>query len=358
MTQNSSNIVINSSFGAYSIKFQPIEIEQFENSYFLADQTLKEYVNLDRDKSVVVPVKEVNKTLELVENIMVQLSAKGMTKKNDLVVIGGGFLQDIGTLVASLYMRGVKWKYVPTTLAAMGDSCIGGKSSINAGAVKNLVGNFYPPGEVLINSSFVSTLPNIEIIAGISEIIKICFARSFETFAESIRLISDWNTNGNLDSLSQLIQLSLYCKKYFVEKDEFDVGIRRLLNFGHSFGHALESASNYKIPHGIAILIGMLAASQHPLSEPSSEKQLLVKNCLAFGKLIGEDILSEISSVDYEAFSRALAKDKKNSSSHLVLVLPLVSRLDVIEIPFKDDALQTASRSMNSAIEMVLNEIR
>lgn len=357
MTQNFSNIIIKSSFRTYLIKFQSIEIMQFKNSYFLVDQRLKVSLNLDISKSVIVPVNEVNKTLNLVENIMVELSTKGMTKKSDLVVIGGGFLQDIGTLVASLYMRGVQWKYVPTTLAAMGDSCIGGKSSINAGSIKNLVGNFYPPEEVLIDPSFVSTLPNIEIIAGISEIIKICFAKSFEVFVESTRLISEWRKNWNIDSLSQLIQLSLYCKKYFVEEDEFDVGIRRLLNFGHSFGHALESASNYKIPHGIAVLIGMLAASQHPLSEPSTEKELLIESCLAFGKLIDKDILSEISNVDYDAFSRALAKDKKNSSSNLVLVLPLISGLGIMEIPFKNDALQTASRSMNSAIEKVLNEI-
>jgi len=100
-----------------------------------------------------------------------------MTKENELVVIGGGFLQDIGTLVASLYTQGVNWSYVPTTLAPMGDSCIGGKSSINAGNVKNLVGNFYPPRTVIIDASFVSTLPELEILAGISEIAKICFSK-------------------------------------------------------------------------------------------------------------------------------------------------------------------------------------
>lgn len=358
MNQNFSSIFINSSFGAYTIKFQSIEIETFENSYFIIDQMLKESLNLNKDKCVVTPVKEVNKTLNLVETTMVQLSAKGMTKNDNLVVIGGGFLQDIGTLVASLYMRGVKWNYVPTTLAAMGDSCIGGKSSINAGKVKNLVGNFYPPREVLINPSFVSTLPNLEIIAGISEIIKICFARSFKSFTESIRLISDWKANGNIDSLSKLIHLSLSCKKYFIEEDEFDVGIRKLLNFGHSFAHALEVASNYKIPHGVAVLIGMLAASQHPLSEQSSETQLLIETCLAFSKLIGAEMSAQISNVDYEAFSQALAKDKKNSSSNLLLILPLTSGLKTVEIPFKDDALRIATYSMKSAIERVLNEIR
>ncbi len=358
MTQNFFNISINSSLGAYPIRFQSIETEMFENSYLIVDQILKENLYLNKDKCVLIPVKEVTKTLSLVENTMVQLSAKRMTKNDNLVVIGGGFLQDIGTLVASLYMRGVKWSYVPTTLAAMGDSCIGGKSSINAGKVKNLVGNFYPPREVLINPSFISTLPNLEIIAGISEIIKICFARSFESFTKSTELIFDWKINGNIASLTELIQLSLSCKKYFVEQDEFDVGIRKLLNFGHSFAHALEAASNYKIPHGIAVLIGMLAASQHPLSEQSSETQLLIETCLSFSKLIGEEMSAQISNVDYGAFSQALAKDKKNSSSNLLLILPLISGLKAVEIPFKDDALRIATYSMKSAIERVLNEIR
>jgi 3-dehydroquinate synthase len=301
---------------------------------------------------------ESNKTLNEIERVVVQLSEKGMTKNHELVVVGGGFLQDIGTLVSSLYMRGVKWTYIPTTLAAMGDSCIGGKSSINAGEVKNLVGNFYPPKEVIIDSLFISTLPSLEVIAGISEIIKICFARSFESFTECSELIKSWRQGSDQMVLEELIHLSLSSKKYFVEEDEFDSGIRKLLNFGHSFGHALESASNYKIPHGVAVLMGMIAASQHPLAAKSENSQSLITSCLSFSRIIGKEIAAEIANIDFEKFSLALSKDKKNTQSKLVLILPMNSGLEICKIQFKENALEVATSAMRKSIEMVLHEIR
>lgn len=356
--QNLSDIVIKSSFGSYPIKFQSIDFKKYENSYFLVDEKIKNHIELIDERCVVITATESMKTLGTVENVMVELSAKGMSKNNDLIAIGGGYTQDIGTLVASLYMRGVNWIYVPTTLAAMGDSCIGGKSSINAGDVKNLVGNFYPPKKVLVDSSFVNTLPKFEIIAGISEIIKISFAKSFKTFSECEKLITQWQNDGDQETITKVIQLSLISKQYFVEEDEFDTGIRKLLNFGHSFGHAMESASDYKIPHGVAVLIGMIAASQHPVSKSTNETQKLVTKSLAFSKAVKEEIATEISKLDYEKFSQALAKDKKNSNSDLVLILPSDSGLEIVKIPFDQGALAVATTAMRSGIEMVLNEIR
>jgi 3-dehydroquinate synthase len=355
--QNLSDILVKSSFGSYPIKFQPVGTKNFENSYLIVDQKIKDQIEISDKRCVVITANEGMKTLGMVEDVMVQLSAKGMSKNNDLVVIGGGYIQDIGTLVASLYMRGVSWIYIPTTLAAMGDSCIGGKSSINAGDVKNLVGNFYPPKEVLVDSSFVNTLPKLEIIAGISEIIKICFAKSFETFSLCERLITQWQNDGDLETITKVIQLSLSSKKYFVEEDEFDTGIRKHLNFGHSFGHAMESASDYMIPHGVAVLVGMIAASQHPLSKANNETQRLVAKSLTFSKTIDEEIVQEISKMDYERFSKALSKDKKNSNADLVLILPTDAGLEIARIPFNQGALAEATEAMKSGIKMVLNEI-
>jgi 3-dehydroquinate synthase len=356
--QNLSKIVINSSFGSYPIKFQPLLSVNFENHYFIVDQTVKEQIEISKEKCIFITANEANKTLGSAEEVMIKLSSKGMTKDNVLVVIGGGYLQDIGTLVASLYMRGVKWIYIPTTLAAMGDSCIGGKSSINAGDVKNLVGNFYPPKEIVIDTSFVSTLPSLEIIAGISEIIKICFTRSADTFSQCSQLINRWQSHVDQQTITEIIQLSLLSKQYFVEEDELDVGVRKLLNFGHSFGHALESATNYKIPHGVAVLIGMIAASQHPLSKTTDSTRMLIDRCLGFCKTVKAEIENEISALDYAKFSQALAKDKKNSNTDLVLILPMTSGPEIVRIPFDQDALVGATDAMKLGIEMVLNEIR
>ena len=358
MFQNLSNIIISSSFGAYQISFESVDSKKFEDSYFIIDQKLQGHLDISPDRCIFIVAKEANKTLSSVEDVMMQLSERGMAKNNELVVIGGGYLQDIGTLVASLYMRGVNWIYIPTTMAAMGDSCIGGKSSINAGKVKNLVGNFYPPREVLIDSSFASTLPDIEIIAGISEIIKICFARSFDTFIECSRLISKWQLDRNQQTITEIIHLSLRSKQYFVEEDEFDSGVRKLLNFGHSFGHALESASDYKIPHGVAVLAGMVAASQHPLSASNAETKVLIESCLILSRSLGKEVINELSKLEYEKFSQALSKDKKNTNSELVLILPMGMGLELVKIPFNEGALASATDAMTLGIEMVLNEIR
>jgi len=353
-----SEILIKSSHKAYGIHFQHLNLNDFENAYFLTDEKFQESYSKQDGRIVFLKADETKKNLGTVEDVILHLSEKGMTKNHELLVIGGGYLQDVGTLVASLFMRGVNWTYVPTTLAAMGDSCIGGKSSINAGRVKNLVGNFYPPDKVLIDSTFLTTLPNLEVIAGISEIIKICFAKSFEDFTLCTKLIDDWKVNSDSKTISEIVMLSLRSKKYFVEEDEFDLGVRKLLNFGHSFGHALESASEYKIPHGVAVLLGMIAACQHPKSYQSHETNALISKCLTFSDSIKGIIESEVSNIDFEKFARALKKDKKNTDTCLVLILPLKTGLTVTKIPFNENAIEVATSAMKAAIELVLNDIR
>lgn len=355
--QNLSNLKIESSFGSYWIRFQDIDPKEYPDSYFLVDQMIKDLVYLPPERTVYVEVIESKKNLISVEEVVTELSLKGMTKNNQLLVIGGGFLQDIGTLVASLYMRGVDWTYAPTTLAAMGDSCIGGKSSINTSAVKNLIGNFYPPREVIINVSFTSSLPEIEVLAGLSEIIKICYARSFSNFEQCTRLLKAWELTKCEEHLLSVVKLSLESKKYFVEKDEFDRGIRKHLNFGHSFGHAIESTTNYKIPHGVAVMLGMMAATKHPMSQENGNTKSL-ENWIKWScKFMGSEIKKDLQDLDYAVFAEALSKDKKNTSQNLVLILPDVDGLKIVEIPFKDKALEIATTAMKSGIGVVLNEI-
>jgi 3-dehydroquinate synthase len=352
-----SNLKIESSFGSYWIRFQDIDPKEYPDSYFLVDQMIKDLVYLPPERTIYVEAIESKKNLISVEEVVTELSLKGMTKNNQLLVIGGGFLQDIGTLVASLYMRGVDWTYAPTTLAAMGDSCIGGKSSINTSAVKNLIGNFYPPREVIINVSFTSSLPEIEVLAGLSEIIKICYARSFSNFEQCTRLLKAWELTKCEEHLLSVVKLSLESKKYFVEKDEFDRGIRKHLNFGHSFGHAIESTTNYKIPHGVAVMLGMMAATKHPMSQENGNTKSL-ENWIKWScKFMGSEIKKDLQDLDYAVFAEALSKDKKNTSQNLVLILPDVDGLKIVEIPFKDKALEIATTAMKSGIGVVLNEI-
>ena len=356
--QNLSNLSIESSQSKYWIRFQSINPKNYPDSYFLADKNVRGFIDLPPERTIYLHAIESNKNLVTVNEVVTELSLMHMNKNHQLFVIGGGFLQDIGTLVASLYMRGIDWSFAPTTLAAMGDSCIGGKSSINTSVVKNLIGNFYPPREVIIDISLTSSLPEIELLAGLSEIIKICYARSESSFKECCELLESWELTKSEELLLSLVKLSLECKKHFVEEDEFDKGIRKVLNFGHSFGHALETATNYKIPHGVAVMLGMIAAIKHPMSEVNSNTNSL-ENLIKWScKYMGSDIKKELENLDYLAFSEALAKDKKNTSQDLVLILPDANGLKIANIPFKEMALEIATRSLKLGIGEVLNEIR
>jgi 3-dehydroquinate synthase len=355
---NLSKLIIECQSGSYTVEFGTFPESFHEDFYYLVDANLKNRFTTQPKNVIYVEADEEKKTLSTVESLMLELSVVGMTKGDRLVVVGGGYLQDIGTLVASLYMRGIKWNYFPTTLAAMGDSCIGGKSSINVMPVKNLVGNFYPPSEIFIDTSFVSSLPKLEIVAGLSEIIKICYAKEAKVFMDSLALIDAWETKGSLLPLEKLILLSLESKKHFIEEDEFDTGIRKLLNFGHSFGHAIESASNFAIPHGVAVLVGMISACEYESSIKSKQSEKLLSVSLNLLSEIMSSLQDTLRSFDLSSFGSIIAKDKKNTPTELVLVLPAESGLALSKILFSENAITKAQESTKRAIEMILNEVR
>ncbi|WP_448629983.1 3-dehydroquinate synthase [Cellulomonas soli] len=187
----------------------------------------------------------------------------GVRRGDHVVAVGGGVIQDLATFVTDVYMRGLPWSYVPTTLMAMADSCIGGKSSINVGDVKNLVGGIYPPSAVVVDPDFLASLSATARAAGFSEAAKIAFCRGPETFDGYLAAYDGFE--GDPDAL---IDLVLRAKRWFVEIDEHDRKERRLLNFGHTFGHALEVAVDHRISHGLAVAFGVLCATRHPWPLP------------------------------------------------------------------------------------------
>ena len=355
---NLSEVEIKSQTGSYKVLIQDTNSLQRKNCFYLIDRKVDIGVEISADRVVYLDVEEREKNLAKVEGVILSLSSLGMTRKNQLVVIGGGFSQDIGTLVASLYMRGVEWVFLPTTLAAMGDSCVGGKSSINAGDVKNLIGNFYPPSQIEIDVQFVDSLPLIEKIAGFSEILKICFAHSSNNFHKLLELVNFSQIETRIDNLSGVIRLSIESKKHFIEEDEFDTGIRKKLNFGHSFGHALESATDYRISHGVAVLLGMLAACNHPAASTNQETETLCSISLNLLRQVRNEIETALNEVDFEKFGSSISKDKKNSEKDLILILPGRDGLEIVSLSFEDDSVSQATKSMKEIIERFLNEVR
>lgn len=181
-----------------------------------------------------------------------------INKKSEIFAIGGGIIQDTVTLATHLFHRGVNWTYIPTTLLAMSDSCIGAKAAINYKTYKNPLGAFHPPKKIFLCPEFISTLEYNDLLSGYGEIIKLNLIGG-----ENIELLKAINNDGLLienranKNIPALIKSSLLIKKKYIEEDEFDMGIRRTLNYGHTFGHALESVLNYALPHGQAVVIGI-----------------------------------------------------------------------------------------------------
>ncbi|MGA3007050.1 MAG: AroB-related putative sugar phosphate phospholyase (cyclizing) [Opitutaceae bacterium] len=212
------------------------------------------------ERTVLVAAGEEQKSFEVLTPIFLELLKRGLKRDGRLVVVGGGVLQDIGCFVATVLFRGIRWELVPTTLLAQADSCIGSKSSINIGSYKNQIGTFYPPHRVLLVPGVLATLPRDEIRSGLGEVIKLQLLAGEAGFRELMEDLR--NFAGQPEILGKWVRRSMEVKQPYIEADEFDRGIRNLLNYGHTFGHAYESATHYGIPHGIAVVLGMLTATR------------------------------------------------------------------------------------------------
>jgi len=289
---------------------------------------------IDHEKVIVITATEHNKSIDNIIPVIETLIKKSFRRNNTIVAIGGGIIQDISCFISSVLYRGVSWKFVPTTLLAQADSCIGSKSSINVGNIKNIIGTFNPPAEVLLSSDFLRTLPVSDLKSGVGEILKVHAIDSIDAFNkisnEYDMLLSDFNI------LNIYIKQALIIKKVFIEADEFDVGIRNIFNYGHSFGHAIETATNFAVPHGIAVSIGMDIANQVAswrglISENDYNRmhQILFKN---YSQYLPIQISTDI-------FFSALLKDKKNIGSTLTLILPTGSNCKIQKIEIIFDSL-------------------
>jgi 3-dehydroquinate synthase len=241
----------------------------------------------------------------------------GVKRENRLIAIGGGVTQDVTAFLSSILFRGVEWLFVPTTLLAQADSCIGGKSSVNFGEAKNQLGTFLPPKRVVIDTNLLATLTREDWLSGLGEIAHYFILDKPSTF----RRLGDFLSKADLKSdpdVNRLIADSLNIKKRFIEVDEFDVGRRQLLNYGHSFGHAIESATAYAMPHGIAVAHGIDIANRCAVSLGFLEKDIQEEINMVLAKICRAYDMGDISP---DAIFCHLKKDKKNSENSLRLIL-------------------------------------
>jgi 3-dehydroquinate synthase len=211
------------------------------------------------ERRLVIEASEAQKSYERLTPAFTWLLERGMKRDGTLLVVGGGVLQDIGCFIASVLFRGVGWTLIPTTLLAQADSCIGSKSSINIASYKNQIGTFYPPREVVLTHDVLATLAWDDLRSGVGEILKLHLLAGEADYRRALAGLA--GLPSDLSRLPDQVMSSLRIKQRYIEADEFDTGIRNLLNYGHTFAHAYESATHYAIPHGIAVTLGMLSAT-------------------------------------------------------------------------------------------------
>lgn len=206
------------------------------------------------------PAGEVHKTRQTKELLEDHLLSHQFGKDTLLIGLGGGVVTDLTGFLASTYCRGVPVILIPTTLLAMVDGAIGGKTSVNTPFGKNMIGSFHPSEEVWIDGAFLSTLPQHEWTNGVVELFKGALVASQPLFAKMRSHLSSWEEKDIPFIMDQIVE-AIQIKKAVVERDPFEKkGERRILNFGHTFGHAIEQLEGYQIPHGQAVAIGILAA--------------------------------------------------------------------------------------------------
>lgn len=283
--------------------------------------------DLDFDKSEKFILKdgEKEKNFKSYQKILEKALQMKLTRNDAIIAIGGGVVGDIAGFAASTYMRGIGYIQVPTTLLACTDSSVGGKTAIDTKFGKNLVGTFYQPDAVFINPVFLKTLDERQFKSGLGEVVKYSFIEKSCKCDEDLNLtnfLSEKTSNIiNRDEkiLSKLIEICIKLKISVVEKDETENGLRKILNFGHTYGHAVEKITNYrKYTHGEAVVEGIKFAFNLAV-----KRNLIDKNY----KFFADDVIKKFSFREIPQFNmqkmiELMEMDKKATSKNIVFILP------------------------------------
>ena len=280
---------------------------------------------------IILKAGESSKTLKGVFNLLQKIDKLNIYPINHVLLISGASLQDNVATALSLLKRGTKWSYIPSTLLAQADSCIGSKTSLNSDNSKNLYGVFYAPTNIYILPSLLKKLPDTEVISGIGDAMHYLLLdvkKNLNFIENLINYLLEENPNKFINNEKKVKELCFKCheiKKYFIEIDEFDKKERNVLNLGHSFGHALESFLNYEIPHGVGVLFGLIFAIDisnnlqknqltNKFREDLSKIRLLIYKLINKYSPLKPEYIFKLLKDNPNKYLRILAKDKKNTS--------------------------------------------
>ncbi|MBR3864405.1 MAG: 3-dehydroquinate synthase [Clostridia bacterium] len=320
---NSINIIPNTTIYFKSATLLPSLIDfSSKKVVFVASPTVKTYVKAIQSKFVENNIScytfylndgENNKNLENALKLTDFLCENSISRNDVLINVGGGTVCDLGAFVASVYMRGIKFINIPTTLLCACDASIGGKTAIDISGIKNFWGTFYQPFAVVIDCEFLNGLSSELVSDGLSEIVK--YAIIDQNFYEKLlnfKTLKDIKSN-----LAEILYDCLTIKSKFVKLDEYDQNERKILNLGHTVAHAVESSSNYQINHAKAVAFGLIVESKI-----ASELSLISNSRLDSILSLINNFLSVNIKISVNDLLPYMLKDKKNSNNMITFSLP------------------------------------
>tara|TARA_Y100000389_G_scaffold196234_1_gene228834 strand:+ start:2224 stop:3387 length:1164 start_codon:yes stop_codon:yes gene_type:complete len=369
---NATEIKINSSPRPYNVLFtdnfsnyikDELKNKDFSYIFFIDKNILnlfKDSFNfLENYPSLVFEAIESKKNVDAAFELCDKLLEYNANRKTKLFVIGGGIVQDIGAYAAATFKRGIPWIYIPTTLLGQGDSCVGGKTGLNYKDTKNLIALFSAPRSVIIDPIFNTSLESKDIYSGHGEIMRLAITGGKETFYLYKNLFQQLNridkiNNQDINIIKQMLRLSLQVKKSVVENDEFEINIRKSMNYGHSIGHAIEILANHKIPHGQAVSIGIMIENKIASSYLGLDKKVVDEIFKIANLVVSNESKQELARLNNMDIVEVMKRDKKVEGKILKLAtLSDYGVMHFIDFPLNSDSNDLIKNCINSIISKI-----
>ncbi len=316
-----------SAMGEYDVRVGQIDNLSYGNILVTDENVAKHHLKkFNIEKSIVIPAGEEHKNLETVSRLWKTFLENGLDRKSTVIALGGGVIGDLAGFAASTYMRGIDWIVVPTTLLAMVDASIGGKTGFDLPEGKNLIGSFHPPKLVLADPSLLRTLSDRDLRSGMAEVVKHGIIADPELFA--------WCSNGMdwvKNNLEDVVKRAMAVKIKIIEEDPYEKGIRAALNLGHTVGHAVELVSGFTLSHGESVAIGMVVEARYAVREGRAVR--------GSDEAI-ESTLSKLGlptripdGMSHEAIIRAMRVDKKKNAKSIRFALPVeIGKVELVDV--------------------------
>ena len=355
----------------YSVLFQSGEgagkrladaILQQDAPLLLVDKNIFRLYLQDQPSISHIPRFELNvgediKNIDSVLEIVTFLERHNASRSSMLFVVGGGIVQDLGAFSGYMYKRGIPWTFVPTTLLAQGDSSVGGKTALNHKQTKNLLALFSAPRKIITDTGFLTTLPDEDWYSGAGEIFRLCVTGGEASLQELERLLPALLQH-DLARTTDLIRAALIVKKAVVEHDEFELDIRRSMNYGHSFGHALEALADYRISHGVGVTIGILVENEISYLRgvlTSAERNRLLR---LGNLLISDSSWGIFRDLGLEGILNLLKRDKKAEGAVLKLAtLRCIGQIEFVDLRM-DNQGESEVKAAASSVITALSTLR